>query len=61
MELFGAGTACIVSPIDRINYMGSDILIPTMEQEKPLFEQIKTILTDIQYGKIDHPWATVID
>lgn len=29
IEMFGAGTACIVSPIKRIGYKGEDILIPT--------------------------------
>lgn len=59
--MFGAGTACVVSPIERINYMGTDLLIPTMEQEKPLFNRIKNTLTAIQYGKIEHPWAVLID
>lgn len=59
--MFGTGTACIVSPIERIHYLGTDILIPTMEQEKPLFHRIKETLTAIQYGKIEHPWAVAID
>lgn len=61
LEMFGTGTACIVSPIERINYLNTDLHIPTLEQERPLFEHIRTTLTDIQYGKVDHPWATVID
>lgn len=59
--MFGTGTACLVSPIERIQYLGTDLLIPTMEQEKPLFGRIRDTLTAIQYGKIEHPWATVID
>lgn len=61
LELFGTGTACVVSPVDRINYMGTDLHIPTMEQENPVFERIRTTLTDIQYGKLKHPWAVVIE
>jgi branched-chain amino acid aminotransferase len=61
MEMFGTGTACVVSPINRINYMGQDLYIPTMEQEKPIHEKIRETLTDIQYGKVDHPWAVEID
>lgn len=61
LELFGAGTACVVSPINRINYLGEDLYIPTMEQEKPVFEKMRDTLRDIQYGKVDHPWAVVID
>lgn len=32
-----------------------------MEQEKPVHELIRETLTDIQYGKVDHPWSVVID
>lgn len=59
--MFGAGTACVVSPIERINYLGSDLHIPTMEQASPLFNELKTTLSDIQYGRIDHPWSRKID
>ncbi|KAH8235593.1 hypothetical protein KR032_003614, partial [Drosophila birchii] len=61
LELFGAGTACVVSPVNRINYLGQDLYIPTMEQEKPVHELIRDTLTDIQYGKVEHPWSVVID
>ncbi|XP_017129948.1 branched-chain-amino-acid aminotransferase, cytosolic [Drosophila elegans] len=61
LELFGAGTACVVSPVNRINYLGQDLYIPTMEQEKPVHELIRESLTDIQYGRVDHPWSVVID
>lgn len=62
LELFGAGTACIVSPVDRIYYMGENLMIPTFEQSKPVFERIRDTLTGIQYGRIpNHPWAVVID
>ena len=59
--MFGAGTACVVSPIERINYMGTDLLIPTLEQETPLCIELKNTLADIQYGRIDHPWARIIE
>ncbi|XP_037826418.1 branched-chain-amino-acid aminotransferase, cytosolic [Lucilia sericata] len=61
LELFGTGTACVVSPINRISYLGQNLYIPTMEQEKPVHETIRKTLTDIQYGKVDHPWSVVID
>lgn len=61
LELFGTGTACVVSPIERISYLGEDVFIPTMEHQNPIFDAIKTELTDIQYGKKDHPWAVCID
>lgn len=61
LELFGAGTACVVSPIERINYLGNDIHIPTLEQTNPLYLELKNTMAEIQYGKVDHPWARAID
>lgn len=61
LEMFGAGTACVVSPIERIHYLGKDILIPTMQQDNAMFRWILKTLTDIQYGKVEHPWAPVIE
>lgn len=51
----------MVSPIERIQYLGEDIFIPTMLQERPVFEEMRTEMADIQYGKKEHPWAVVID
>lgn len=59
--MFGTGTACIVSPIERIFYMGENLMIPTLEHSEPVWKQICTTLTDIQYGKIKHPWSVAID
>lgn len=59
--MFGTGTACVVSPIERIQYLGTDLLIPTLEQSKPLYNRILNTLTAIQYGKIKHPWAVLLD
>lgn len=61
LEMFGTGTACVVSPIERIQYLGTDLLVPTLTHEKPLFGRILDTLTAIQYGKIEHPWAVAID
>lgn len=61
LEMFGTGTACVVSPIERIQYLGTDLLVPTLEQPQSLYGRILDTLTAIQYGKIDHPWAVAID
>lgn len=61
LEMFGAGTAAVISPIDRISYQGEEICVPTDAQDSPLYRRLYDTLTGIQYGKIDHPWATVID
>lgn len=57
MEMFGAGTAAVVCPVDRIHYMDEDIMIPTMEHGAPLATRLKEELHDIQYGKVEHEWA----
>jgi len=59
--MFGAGTACVVSAIERIHYMGENLLIPTMENSDALWIQMRNTLLDIQYGRVKHPWAIEID
>lgn len=59
--MFGAGTACIVCPVASINYMGETLEIPTAEQKDPLFLRVLNTLSDIYYGKLNHPWAVLVD
>lgn len=61
LEMFGAGTAAVISPIERIAYMGEEIQVPTESHESPVYRRLYDTLTGIQYGKIEHPWAPVID
>lgn len=62
LEMFGAGTACIVSPIGSIKYRDKILKIPTTEWTKePLYKRVLRTLTDIQYGRMFHPWAVAID
>jgi len=60
-ELFGVGTAAIVSPIDKIVYAGEDLEIPTMSEGAPITNRILKSLTDIQYGRVESDWAVVVD
>nr|CAD7392620.1 unnamed protein product [Timema cristinae] len=61
LELFGTGTACVISPISSITYKDLVIQVPSIEQEDALHAKLLKTLTDIQYGRIQHPWATAID
>jgi branched-chain amino acid aminotransferase len=61
LEMFGAGTACVISPIERIYYMGEHLMLPTMEHSNPFWKDMYNTLLDIQYGRIKHPWALEID
>ncbi|KAI8889335.1 branched-chain amino acid aminotransferase [Backusella circina FSU 941] len=65
IEMFGAGTACIVSPIKRIGFNGMDIHIPLdpsnpESQAGPLTKQINDAIMDIQYGVVKHPFSRLI-
>ena len=61
VEFFGSGTAAVISPVDRVGYLGEDIVIPTGPDgmgpvSRPLWKQ----LTGIQTGTIPHPWSVEV-
>jgi len=60
-ELFGAGTACVVCPIERILYDGKQLEIPTMANNTPITMRLHKELTDIQYGKTASSWTVDVD
>lgn len=61
IECFGAGTACIVSPVKGIGYMGKDYEIPlALGNAGKLTQRLADTIMDIQYGKVEHPWSVVI-
>ncbi|KAG0190985.1 hypothetical protein DFQ28_001149 [Apophysomyces sp. BC1034] len=66
LEMFGAGTACIVSPIKTIEYMGEDLAIPLdpndpTEQAGPYTKAFNEAIMNIQYGEVEHPWSVVVN
>ncbi|XP_056648859.1 branched-chain-amino-acid aminotransferase, cytosolic [Diorhabda carinulata] len=61
LEMFGAGTACIITPVASIEFLGDTITIPTMQQENPIYRKLRSYLSAIQYGHIEHPWGMIID
>ncbi|XP_078586074.1 branched-chain-amino-acid aminotransferase, cytosolic-like [Branchiostoma floridae x Branchiostoma japonicum] len=60
-ELFGAGTACVVCPIDRILYGEKDLHIPTMDTGAVVCRRLYQELTDIQFGRVSHDWVRPIE
>ncbi|KAL0575032.1 branched-chain-amino-acid transaminase bat2 [Marasmius crinis-equi] len=61
VELFGAGTAAVISPVDRIGYLNEDIHIPTGEDGMGLISRpIWTELVGIQTGKTPSEWSVVV-
>ena len=46
--MFGAGTACVVCPIEHILYKDKDLYIPTMDSGAEVASRCYQELTDIQ-------------
>ncbi|XP_072889547.1 branched-chain-amino-acid aminotransferase, mitochondrial [Hemitrygon akajei] len=59
-EIFGAGTACVVCPVDRILYLGQNYHIPTMENGPEVAKRFLKELTDIQYGRKSSEWTKLV-
>lgn len=60
VEAFGAGTAVVISPVRSILYQGAEIVVPTGDQAGPIAAKLWTDLTDIQYGRVEHPWSVKV-
>ncbi|KAJ2888856.1 branched-chain-amino-acid transaminase bat2 [Coemansia asiatica] len=65
LEVFGAGTACVVTPVKRIHFKGSDYNIPLdpanpESQAGPITDRIYKTLFGIQYGEVPSKWSVVV-
>ncbi|KAF7313162.1 Branched-chain-amino-acid aminotransferase [Mycena kentingensis (nom. inval.)] len=62
VEMFGSGTAAVISPVDRIGYSGEDVLIPTEEDGMgPVSRAVWTELVGRQWGRIPSEWSVLVD
>lgn len=62
VEFFGTGTAAVISPVDRIGYLGSDLHIPTgPDGMGPVSRPIWKQLVNIQTGKVPHEWSVLVE
>jgi len=60
-ELFGTGTAAVVSPVDKIGYLGEDIEIPVGKDGMgPLSRPLWKRLVGIQKGAVESDWNVVV-
>lgn len=50
-EMFGAGTAAVISPISAFGYKGEEYILPELEHSYASI--LKTRITDIQYNRIE--------
>ena len=60
-EVFGTGTAAVISPVGELNYQG-DIVTINDFKTGPLTQRLYDTLTGIQWGKIEDPyqWTRII-
>ena len=58
LEVFGAGTAAVVSPVRRISWKGRLIScgLPDDKEAGPIAQQMKDWIEGIQRGEGNHPW-----
>ncbi|WP_026776799.1 branched-chain amino acid aminotransferase [Polaribacter sp. Hel_I_88] len=54
-EMFGAGTAAVISPIAGFGYQENDFDLPVLEN--PYAAQLKKLITDIQTNKTEDPYG----
>ena len=59
VEMFGSGTAAVVSPVGGLHYQGEMINIPTPADG--LAPQIMSAMSDIYYGRVHSPWAIDVE
>ena len=59
LEMFGSGTAAVVSPVGGLHYQGQLVALPTPEDG--LAVQIMAAMSDIYYGRAPHPWAIDVE
>ena len=60
LEMFGAGTAAVISPIAGFGYQENDYDLPVLEES--FASQLKKKITDIQTNKIEDPygWRVIV-
>jgi len=58
LEVFGAGTAAVVSPVRKISWRGRMVECGLEEgvEAGPVAQQMKDWIEGIQYGEEEHPW-----
>jgi len=59
VEMFGSGTAAVVSPVGGLHYQGHLKTIPTPEDGMAV--KIMAAMTDIYYGRTESSWAVDVE
>ncbi|PNS19715.1 branched-chain amino acid aminotransferase [Sphaceloma murrayae] len=59
LEVFGSGTAAVVSPVRNIGWRGKmiDCGLEPGKEAGPIAQKMWDWLAEIQYGEVEHPWS----
>lgn len=62
VELFGSGTAAVVSPIGTIGWNGKDIPVPLFHEGNigELTQKVADWIAELQYGVVESDWSRVV-
>ena len=58
-EVFGAGTAAVISPVGEIKY-GEQVITIAGGEVGPLARKYYSAITDIQYGRAEDPLGWIV-
>ena len=58
-EVFGAGTAAVISPVGQIKY-GDQVITINDNQTGPVAQKYYNAITDIQYGRAEDPMGWIV-
>jgi branched-chain amino acid aminotransferase len=58
-EVFGSGTAAVISPVGEIKY-GDQVITINDNQTGPVAQKLYGTITGIQYGKAEDPLGWVV-
>ena len=57
-EVFGCGTAAVISPVGRLHFQGRDYVVNNNESG-PVAKQLHEVLTAIQYGTAEDQFGWI--
>lgn len=61
IEVFGAGTACVVAPVYRIKFQNRNLDLPMEDESNKISPKLLAKMTEIYYGVVPHPWMQAVD
>ena len=60
LEVFGAGTAAVICPVNEIFYESKSVAVPSGAGAGPVASALWTKIADIQYGRTPSDWAVAV-